>query len=103
MIILGQTATQTQKGLQPIPVTATMNSNQNDNYITVTWGNPTTQAQFWINNTPASAQCTENGCTLARGQNAGQLYFRWFNLGDKKWYYFTCNSDYKGRFQGIPL
>jgi hypothetical protein len=66
------------------------------------WSSPTSQAQFWFDGKPATASCDEYNCLVPKPKGANQVYLRWFNTGENQWYYFQCNADYKGRFEGIP-
>jgi hypothetical protein len=87
-----------------IASTAVMQNNKASDRLQVFWSNAVSQAQFWLDNTPVTTtNCNQHNCTVPKPQNTGQIYFRWLDTTDNKWYYFQCNGDYKGQFQGVPL
>jgi heme-binding NEAT domain protein len=94
------TATKQTVGLAP--TTVTMQENQQDNStMSVLWDAPVSQPQFWYNNRLVNATCNSQTCTVPKPNSTNQVYFRWLNTTDNQWYYFTCNGDYRGTFQGI--
>ena len=71
--------------------------------IYVWWRGVTVSAQqFWFDGLPATASCDPQNCTLLMRDGAQQVYFRWFNNDERRWYYFQCPANYDGQFQGIP-
>lgn len=98
-----------RSGQQPAQQTQTANPeaaavtvNNDENNIHVTWGFPVSQQNFWFDNIPAGASCDQNNCTLLKRSGMRQIYFRWFNNSENRWYYFQCPANYQGTFQGIP-
>jgi hypothetical protein len=83
------------------PVAAVRMQNNND-VINVYWGNPTTRQEFWFDGVTAPAKCDANQCEVPKRPGIQQVYFRWLNTTENRWYYFQCPANYSGRFQGIP-
>lgn len=85
------------------PATVTMQDNQEDkSTLRVFWDTPVTQPQFWFNDKLVRMSCDTQTCTIPKPVSTELVYFRWMNTTDNKWYYFQCNGDYRGKFQGIP-
>jgi hypothetical protein len=76
---------------------------EQDSTLKAYWGSPTSQAQFWFDGRPVAATCDQHNCTVTKPKGAKQVYLRWFDIAENRWYYFQANSEYKGQFKGIPL
>ncbi|MBW4635238.1 MAG: hypothetical protein KME30_26090 [Iphinoe sp. HA4291-MV1] len=98
---LGQNTS--KQATTPSGATVSIENGQKNDTIHVFWSLPVSQTQFWLDNSPVSAQCDQHNCTVPKHRRVSQIYFRWLDSSDNKWYYFQCNSDYRGQFKGIPL
>ncbi len=78
------------------------NGDQKDGNLHVSWSLPVSQTQFWLDNSPVLAKCDTQNCTVPKNDSVRQIYFRWLDSSDNRWYYFQCNGDYKGQFKGLP-
>jgi hypothetical protein len=79
-----------------------MENNEDGSTMRVFWAVPVSEAQFWFNNKPVKADCNGDTCTLPKPESSNQVYFHWLNSSNNQWYYFACNGDYRGEFEGVP-
>lgn len=85
----------------PSATGSTVVLNEDAEKIHAFWGPEVSQQQFYFDNLPAAADCDRHSCAVLK-RPAAQIYFRWFNDAENRWYYFQCPSNYRGQFQGIP-
>lgn len=97
---LGQQPTQ-QQSVNPQAGAVTISQDDDQGSIHPYWGMSVSQQQFWWDATPTPATCDEHSCTVPK-RTATQLYFRWFDNSENRWYYFQCPANYRGTFTGIP-
>jgi hypothetical protein len=95
-------ATKGQQAVSPSATTVTIENNEQESKFQVFWGVPASQVQFWLDNSPTPAQCDQQHCIVPKLQSTKQIYFRWLDTSNNQWYYFQCDANYKGQFQGIP-